>query len=247
MSSFISVAIAVAATLLSGCAYQSTGAYERLDGKVFQDAKTFNDGNQHRIASASHWKLVAENEAKLLHQKVKNEPKITRNSDIAYYIEKNNNSSFSNTYYNLLTSSLVSNGKTVETENKNNNIKITYDVNIVKHIGGKMTPGLEDRDHWPPLYLTAATYYIFSEVAGIIKVPPAVFGEQMIKNLSSAAELVITTKAIQNTQILYSASSVYYIDGINQAEYLKTVQIPPTQQIPQTSSAEKLWNYQFKE
>lgn len=236
--------MAIAATLLSGCAYQLTGAYERPDGKVFQNARAFNDGNQHRIASASHWKLVAENEAKLLHQKVKNEPKITLNSDITYHIEKNNNSSFSNTYYNLLTSSLVSNGKQVDTENKNNHVNITYDVNIVKHIGGKATPGLEDRDHLPdPFSLTAATYYIFSEIAGIIKVPPAVFGEQLIKNLSSATEVVITTKAVQNTKILYSASSVYYIDGINQAEYLKTIQISP---IPQTSSAEELWNYQFK-
>lgn len=229
--------MAIAATLLSGCAYQLTGAYERPDGKVFQNARAFNDGNQHRIASASHWKLVAENEAKLLHQKVKNEPKIILNSDITYHIEKNNNSSFSNTYYNLLTSSLVSNGNKVDTENKYNHINITYEVNVVKHIGGKMTPGLEDRDHWPPLFLTALKYYIFSEVAGMIKVPPAVFGEQIIKNLSSATEVVITTKAVQNTQILYSASNVYYIDGINQAEYSP---------IPQTSSAEELWNYQFK-
>jgi hypothetical protein len=84
-------------------------------------------------------------------------------------------------------------------------------------------------------------------VAGMIKVPYAVLGEQMIKNLSSATEVVITTKAVQNTKILYSSSNVYYIDGINQTEYLKTAQIPKIIQVPKhTPPAEDMWNYQFK-
>ncbi len=212
---------AITIPLLTGCAYQSTGVYERADGKAF------NISSQFRIASAAHWKLLAENEAKILKPRIAGKPLI---------VERNRSSSFSDTYYNLLTSSLVQNGANVFTENRPDNVKVSYEVHIVNHTGGKMTPGLADRDHWP--VLSAAAYYVFSDVAAIAKVAPAVFAEQMTKNLSSATEVVITTRAIHNARLLYSAANVYYIDGINQGEYL---QAPPP--APPVNPAEWMWNY----
>lgn len=210
--------------LLTGCAYQSTGVYERADGKAF------NIPSQFRIASAAHWKLLAKNEAKILKQKVGGQSLI---------VERNRSSSFSDTYHNLLTSSLVQNGANVFIENRPDNVKVSYDVHVVNHIAGKMTPGLADRDHG--LILSAAAYYVFSDVVGIAKVAPAVFAEQMTKNLSSATEVVITTRAVHNARLLYSASNVYYIDGINQGEYL---QAPPP--APPVNPAEWIWNYHPK-
>lgn len=210
--------------LLTGCAYQSTGVYERPEGKAF------NIPSQFRIASATHWKLLAENEAKILKPRIAGKPII---------VERNRTSRFSDTYHNLLTSSLVQSGANVFTEYRPDNVKVSYDVHIVNHAGGKMTPGLADRDHWPAL--SAAAYYVFSEVVGIAKVAPAVFAEQMTKNLSSATEVVITTRAIHNARLLYSAANVYYIDGINQGEYLPA--LPPA---PPVNPAEWVWNYRPK-
>ncbi|MFI3119842.1 MAG: hypothetical protein QX203_07675 [Methylococcaceae bacterium] len=221
MKGFLLIAMTI--PLLSGCAYQSTGVYERPDGKAF------NLPNQFRIASASHWQRVAENEAKLLKQRVAGK---------ALIVERNHSSNFSAIYYNLLTGGLVKNGATVFTEDRPGTVKITYDVYIVNHSGGKMTPGLADRDHWP--VLSAAAYYILSEAVSIAKVPPAVFAEQTVKNLSSATEIIITTRAIHQARLLYSNSNVYYIDGINQGEYRQTPPAPPP---PQINPSEWMWSY----
>jgi hypothetical protein len=193
------------ALTVASCAYQSAGVYERPDGSAFKTP------NQPRIASASHWRLVADNEAKLLKQRIADKPII---------VEQNHASNFSDTYHNLLTSSLVSKGALVLTADKYDSVKVSYNVNIINHDWGKQAPDLADQN--PGLGLTAFAYYVFSEAVGLTKVPPAVFAEQMVKNLSSATEVVITTRAIYNDELLYSSSNVYYIDGINQMEYVET-------------------------
>lgn len=215
---------AITIYLLTGCAYQSTGAYEKPHGQAFDTP------DQRRIASASHWKLVAENEAQLLKKRFAYAHKL-------FFVKKNPASSFSVAYHNFLTSSLVQAGAVVLTEDRPDTIKIAYDVQIVKHEGGKQASDLAGRNRLP---VSEAAYYILSDIAGLTKVLPAVFGEQMVKNLSSTTEVVITTQATNETRLLHSTSNVYYIDGINQGEYRKP---PPAARIPQASPAEWMWNY----
>ena len=192
---------------LAGCAYQSAGVYERPDGKAFRTPR------QPRMASASHWKYVADNEAKQLVQRLNGKPVL---------VEKSNVSNFSDTYHNLLTSSLVSNGAAVVTADKYDNVKVTYNVNVVNHERGGQAPDLAN--HGKGLGLPVLTYYLLSEVVGLVKIPPAVFAEQLAKNLSTTTEVVITTQASLNDELLYSASNVYYVDGRNQWEYVETPQ-----------------------
>jgi hypothetical protein len=210
-------------SLVTGCAYNMTGAFERPDGTAF------NTAEQPRMASASHWQLVSENEAKLLKQKIVGKP---------IFVEKNPSSNFTRTYHNLLTSSLVQQGANIVTENRPDNTKITYEVQVVHHEGGKQISRLYGDF---PHFLAGAVYYVFSEAVRIVEVPPAVFADQMVKNLSSTTEVVLTTRAIQDARLLYSASSVYYIENANQWDY--QTPLPPA---PQISPADGMWNYQFK-
>lgn len=190
---------------VAGCAYQSTGVYERPDGTAF------NTPHQMRIASASHWKTIANNEAQLLGQRLTGMPIL---------VEKNNISNFSETYHNLLTSSLVSNGSFVLTENRYDNVKVSYNVNVVTNHAGHQTADLASHKKGG-IGLAIFAYYILNEAIGLAKLPPLLASEQMIKNLSSATEVVITTRATQDSQVLYSASNVYYIEGLNKEQYIE--------------------------
>jgi hypothetical protein len=208
--------------LFTGCAYQSTGIYEKSNGIVF------NTPNQLRIASASHWKVIAENEAKALKETIHSKP---------LFVTENDTSNFAKTYYNFLTESLLKNGAFVFVEKKDN-ITITYDVRVSTNNRGKQTSELDDKSSF--LIFPAAVQYILSEAIGLIKIPFTVLGEQMVKNLSSATEVIITTRAIDKNRLLYSSSNVYYIEGINQKEY---------QTLPNTSnkvsSSDWFWNYRI--
>lgn len=201
MNKFITVLLVLS---LAGCAYQSAGVYERPDGKAFRTPR------QPRMASASHWKAVADNEATQLVQRLAGKPVL---------VEKSNSSNFSDTYHNLLTSGLVANGAAVVTAERPGSVKVTYNVNIVTHDWGKQAPDLAE--HREGTGLPVLAYYLIKDAVGLFKVPHAVFAEQLVKNLSSATELVVTTRAIDGDELLYSVSNVYYVDGRNQWEYVE--------------------------
>ena len=212
--------------LLSGCAYQPTGVNEKPDGIAV------NSPQQRRVASTLHWQLMAENEVKLLGQRVTGKP---------FFVAKNPTSIFSRTFQNLLTSGLVKNGGDVYLADAPGNVKITYEVQVVHQYGGKQTSGLHGDF---PLPITGIAYYFLSEAAGLVKVTPAVLSGEMFKNLSSTTEIVLTTQATQNAKLLYSASNVYYIEDINQWDYLAPMPqpLPP----PELSPADQMWNFRFK-
>lgn len=202
---------------MTSCAYQSAGDYERPDGRVFRTAR------QPRMASASHWQKVADNEAKQLLQTLAGQ---------SVLIEQSANSNFADTYRKFLTSSLVSGGAAVVTAAKPDSVKVTYDVNIVNHERGDKSSYLADQNKG--LGLHKVVYYVLSEVVGVVKAPPAVFAEQLGKNLSTVTEVVVTTQASFHDELLYSGSNVYYIDGANQSEYVgkSEVVIPVARTVP---------------
>lgn len=187
----------IAATT-AGCAYQSIEAYERPDGKSMANGQT-----QPKVTSASQWKMLAENEAKLLKQ---------RAGDNAIFVQQDNSSNFSSTYSSLLTSSLVSNGALVLTEGRNNSFNVSYKVNIVNNNWGKQPPEV---DTIPGM----VAHYILAGSAEIIKAPLYIGKDQFVKNLSTTTEIVITTQATRQGALLYSASNVYYIEGSNGSQY----------------------------
>jgi len=188
---------------ISGCAYQSVGKNERPEGVAL--SKTA----QGKYASASHWQLLANNEAKLIRSRL----------DRALYIEKPSASSiFFDTYHNLLTSSLVQNNSIVLKDKLPSAITVTYDVNVVTHEYGKKESELTTPH-------SKLIYYITTDAAEIIKAPFYAIKDQMLKNLSTITEVVITTQAHQNSLILFSNSNVYFIEPNNDMNYIG---IPPS-------------------
>jgi hypothetical protein len=223
------IALAVIMPLImSGCAYQSTETYERPDGKASSEYP--NKANQTKISSASHWQLLAENEAKLLKQRFTNNP---------IYIEQHNSSNFSDTYFNLLSSSLVSNGAQVLLTNDNSkNINVSYKVNVVNNNWGKQPPEFHVRT-----VHGIVVNYILAGVPEILQAPIQLVKDKFIKNLSTTTEVIITTQATRNNQLLYSASNVYFIEGINQDEYRGADLFKPSYKAGEVRTISLIGNY----
>jgi hypothetical protein len=188
------------AAISTGCAYQSIESYERPNGMSISPPRY-----QSKITSASHWKLLAKNEVKQLKQRIANKPVI---------VQQDNSSVFSETYFNLLTSSLVSSGTPVLTYQNEESVNVSYKVNVVTTDWGKPPPEVNTASGILVNYLLASS-------SEILKAPIFIVKDQFVKNLSTPTEVVITTQATSREgQLLYSASNIYYIESSNQGEYI---------------------------
>ena len=215
-------------SLITGCAYQSNETYERPDGKA---SSTYpNKSSQTKLSSASHWQLLAEHEAKLLKQRFTNNP---------FYIEQSNSSNFSDTFCNLLSSSLVSNGSQVLlNSDSNKGINVSYKVNVVANNWGKE----HDEIHSRTIHGFVVNY-ILAGIPEIIQGPLYMVKNKIIKNLSTTTEVIITTQATKNNLLLYSASNIYFIEGDNQNEYRGTNLITPTYKAGEVKTISVTGNY----
>ena len=201
-------------TAVSGCAYQALATYEKPDGRSMVTA---GQETQPKIASVAHWKMIAENEAKLLKQRFDHKP---------INIQQDNSSNFSTAFFNLLTSSLVSNQAVVIINNNSPSaVNVSYKLNIATN-----APGNRPHDTEISTWEGEVAYYYSEAAAEVIKAPIQIIKDQFVKNLSTATELIVTTQAIQGSQLLYSASNVYYIETNNIGNYQSY--LPPQINIP---------------
>lgn len=180
----------------------------------------FKKPEQLKLNSASHWEILAHNEAALIMKTLKN------SSTLPLFIKEPNNSyPFAKTYQHLLTSNLVSQGATVSTQQEFNSATVSYTVDVIKHAAhykemmGLMTP------------LAHGVYYLASTVLGkgvhdvtttgieIVKAPFYAAIDQVHPSLSTPVEVVITTQIIMGNLVLSSDSRVYYVEPGNLPQY----------------------------
>lgn len=180
----------------------------------------FKKPEQLKLNSASHWEILAHNEAALIMKTLKN------SSTLPLFIKEPANSfPFAKSYQHLLTSNLVAQGATVTTQQEFNSATVTYSVDVIKHgahykdMMGLLTP------------LAHGVYYLTSTVLGkgvedvtttgieIVKAPFYSAIEQVKPSLTTPVEVVITTQIIMGNLVLSSDSRVYYVDQGNLSQY----------------------------
>lgn len=206
--------LGIGSTLLSGCFNVHTSQAPI--------ATTYPITNQQKMQAAHHWNVLAEHEAAQLVAA----PIL---KDMSLYIAGSaDNTPFTTTFSDLLTSELVNKGARVQLDDTNA-VDVSYKVHVIKH---------KDRDaiRAPEGALTAlaagiavATVpYNHWEEPALALIPLAALGDLFSGSWTSETdqEVVITTQATLGNQVLYSSSNIYYINGGDSDHYKKASAMP---------------------
>lgn len=202
--------------LLSGCFVANTSQVPM--------ATTYPYSTQQKMQAAHHWDVLAEYEAAgMLRSAALRGRSLFINPTQA-------NSTFAQSFGDLLTSQLVSNGALVRTDPLDA-ARVDYRVQLVEH---------DDRDYvreplgtWTALSagIAVATLPInhWSEPA-LALIPAAALVDAFSGSWEdiSAREVIVTTQVSENNRILYSSSNIYYINGGDAEQYEASKPLPVT-------------------
>ncbi|GAA5178681.1 hypothetical protein [Modicisalibacter zincidurans] len=187
-------------------------------------ATTYPYSEQQKMQAAHHWDVLAEYEA----------AGILRSASLrgrSLFINPTQaGSTFAQSFGDLLTSQLVSNGALVRTD-PINAARVDYRVQLVEH---------QDRDYvrapvgtWTALSagIAVATLPInnWSEPA-LALIPGAALVDAFSGSWESVSnqEVIVTTQVSENDRILYSSSNIYYINGDDAGQYESPKPLPVT-------------------
>lgn len=202
------------ALLLSGCFAVDTTQVPMAD--------TYPYSTQRKMQAAHHWDVLAANEAQGMLRS-----RALRGK--ALYIDPNGeNSTFAQSYQELLTSRLVSQGALVRTA-PGNTARVTYDVQTVDHRARR--DARAPRGTWTALSagIAVATLPINHwEEPALALIPVAGLADLFSGSWESVSshEVVITTKVTEDDRVLYSSSNLYYINGDDAGQYASSRPLP---------------------
>lgn len=212
------LAVTILSALIIGCASKNS-EYPRATMHPYS--------KQQKMQAAEHWNVLAENEAKLIVEKLPDSPLI--------YISCSSNAGcgertgritpFSEAYTQLLTTHLVNSGAAVTISDEPNSLLLEYHVQVITH---------KDRGGLPvtkPGELTAgatAAYTIYQAAEnwskpGLVAVP-IVIGTDLYRyhkeeTSVSNSEVLVTTTIRDGNRILVSDSRVYYFNAGDASHY----------------------------
>lgn len=193
----------------------------------FPAAKMYPYSTQKKMQAAEHWKILAENEAMLISEKLP--PGSVVNIECTAPIcggHDNLNSTFARAYRDLLISALSSRGILIAIEKETNAYNLTYNVHVISH---KDREKIGDRRTGLWTGTAAAAYLIYQATThwthnGLAVLPFAIgadiveYHEELTSETDS--EIVVTTKVIHGNQILTADSRTYYINSGDATHYL---------------------------
>ncbi|WP_404471144.1 hypothetical protein LG301_10655 [Vreelandella venusta] len=209
------VSVGLAGLMLSGCFYANTS-----QAPV---ATTYPYTEQQRMQAAHHWEVLARHEANgiLRSERVRFRDLHIPAKEHAY-LSAYSGGEFERGFRTLLTSELVSRGGSVTTQPRAGGATIQIDVEVVEH---------RDRGFIrPPVgAFTALTAGVavatipfnqWSEPAlGLI--PAGVLADTTSGSWTHTGneEIIVTTQIVEEDQILYSSSNIYYINAGDRRHY----------------------------
>ncbi|MBP0047800.1 hypothetical protein H9C73_03550 [Marinobacterium sp. AK62] len=190
--------LGVGSTLLAGCFATNTSQAPI--------ATTYPISEQQKMQAAHHWDVLAQHQAEQLVQKFPGK---------ALYIQSSKQPTpFSSAFDNLLTSQLVSAGAVVKTSPELA-AKVSYKVQVVEHKDRGFVRAPQGAYTALAAGVAVATipFNHWSEPA-LALIPAAGVADLFSGNVTSESgqEVVITTQVQQSGQVLYSNSSIYYIN-----------------------------------
>ncbi|QJQ97135.1 hypothetical protein HIO72_11630 [Halomonas sp. PA5] len=214
----------IVAALLGGCTYNASQA---------PVATTYPYSEQQRMQAAHHWEVLAQYEVERMmrRERLRNLP--------LYVVGDNDSREFQRNYRTLLTSHLVSRGAQVATVPGLGG-EVHVDVNVIRH---------RDRGFVRPRHGSITTLAAGVRVAAftleqwsdptLTLLPLAVAADVFSGGWTHTGneEVVITTQVINNQQILYSSSHIYYINAGDIGHYM----VPPAPPAPPSISLSNEW------
>lgn len=191
----------VCAGLLSGC-FQANTSQAPI-------ASTYPLTEQQKMQAAHHWDVLAEYEAKMISKS------LSAYTKPLHVLGSDTTTPFSRGFKSLLTSQLVKQGSHVKATPLGA-ATVSYDVEVVEHksrdvvrapigtwtaLAAGVAVAIHAADQW-------------SEPAKLL-IPAAVGTDLFSGNWVDETnfEVIVTTRVVQNDQILHSSSNIYYING----------------------------------
>jgi len=203
--------LGIGSTLLAGCFGVHTSQAPI--------ATTYTLTEQQKMQAAHHWNVLAQHQADMLVQQFANKPLYIKGAE--------QTTPFSTAFDSLLTSQLVSAGAFVKTS-PNLAAQVTYKVQVVEHKDRERIRAPEGAYTALAAGIAVATipYNQWSEPA--LALIPAAAGADLFSGSWTSEtnqEVVITTQVTDAGQVVYSNSSIYYINpGDNDHYKAKTKQ-----------------------
>jgi hypothetical protein len=192
-------------------------------------ATLHQSSTQQKMQAAEHWNVLAENEAKLITEKlpISSIIHISCVSNSSCGERSAYSTPFSEAYSQLLTTHLVNNGAMIAIDDEPNALMLEYHVQVVTHNDRGRLP------HAKPGALTAgaaAAYGIYQAAEnwsnpGLVAIP-IVIGTDLYRynkkeTGASNSEVLVTTKIRDGNRILVSDSRVYYFNAGDANHYVK--------------------------
>ncbi len=202
--------------MLSGCFYANTSQTPI--------ATTYPYSEQQRMQAAQHWEVLARHEAAgiLASERVRFRDLHVLAPEHAQYGSYYSGGEFERGFRTLLTSELVSRGGSVTTQPRANGATVQIDVEVVQH---------RDRGYTRPPFgaytalasgIAVASFPIrhWSEPA-LALIPAGILADSIGGSWTptSNEEIIITTQIVEQDQILYSSSNIYYINAGDRRQY----------------------------
>src|SRR5690554_3345052 len=190
----------IGSTLLAGCFGTHTSQAPI--------ATTYPISEQQKMQAAHHWDVLAQHQADMLIQNdlLKSQPLYVRGADVA--------TPFSTAFDSLLTSQLVSKGAYVKTS-PNQAAEVSYKVQVVKHKDRGYIRAPEGSMTALAAGIAVATIPINNWSEPALALIPAAFATDLFSGSWTSEidqEVVITTQVSLADQVVYSNSSIYYIN-----------------------------------
>lgn len=209
--------LACAGILVAGCSHFTSGNTTA----DFPQAEQFPHVYQGKLMAAAHWKIIAENEADLLAARFAPDSSFTVAADDPRHASPNG-SRFGVAYQHMLTAGLLSNGMRVF--DSAGDFRLSYHLAVVEHQPRtqRNTPAGFFSGALAGAYLLATVAERAVEPA-LALVPLAAAADIYSYSNSDTetpnTEIVLTTAARREDQVVYSNSSVYYLRAVDRELY----------------------------
>ncbi|MBR9830042.1 MAG: hypothetical protein GYB41_15635 [Oceanospirillales bacterium] len=210
--------LAIGSAVLAGCSTHTSQA---------PIASTYPISEQQKMQAAHHWDVLAQHQAELLIQSdlLKSQPLFIKGADKA--------TPFSTAFDTLLTSQLVANGAYVKTT-PNQAAEVSYKVQVVKHKDRGYIRAPEGAMTTLAAGIAVATIPFNNWAEPALALIPAAAATDLFSGSwtsETSQEVVITTQVTMAEQVVYSDSSIYYINPGDNAHYIT----PSTRSVPVSS------------
>ena len=211
-----SVWAASAGLFLTGCAHFSEGNLTA----DFPEAEQFPQIYQAKMMAAAHWQLIAENEASLMARRFKPGSAFTLGASGSGQ-STDMRSDFTEAYHHMLSQGLLNNEMRVF--DQGGDFQLGYHVQVLSY---------QERTqrNLPAGFFTGSTVAGFLIGKGLQFSKPELMLFPIVAGLDAYSisnsdtgtpntEIILTTTARANTEVVYSNSSVYYFRAVDQELY----------------------------